>query len=205
MQEIRRGCNDFEMATRSRAARRWLLVGYGGLAGFFALEALTRKPGAASSLAASPDDRGTTRMIVTGYVVAAEAPLTLRRIPLPQLPQLAGPVGLALQASGLALRTWSMRTLGTSYTRTLRTEDHQHVIDTGPYRFVRHPGYAGSLLTWTGFGLTSRSIPVIILVAALLGRAYQQRIVTEEKLLQRELPGYAEYIHRTKRLVPFVW
>ena len=87
------------MATRSRAERRWLLAGYGGLAGFFALEALTRKPGTASSLAASPDDRGTTRMIVTAYVVAAAAPLTLRRVPLPQLPQLAGRVGGALQAS----------------------------------------------------------------------------------------------------------
>lgn len=193
------------MATRSRAGRRWLLAGYGGLAGFFALEALTRKPGAASSLAASPDDRGTTRMIVTAYVVAAGAPLTLRRVPLPQLPQLAGPVGVALQASGLALRTWSMRTLGTSYTRTLRTEDDQHVVDTGPYRFVRHPGYTGSLLTWAGFGLTSRSIPVFVLAAALLGRAYQQRIVAEEELLQRELPGYAEYSRCTKRVVPLVW
>ncbi|MBV9350259.1 MAG: isoprenylcysteine carboxylmethyltransferase family protein [Mycobacterium sp.] len=193
------------MATESRAERRWLLAGYGGLAGFFALEALTRKPGAASSLAASPDDRGTTRMIVTAYVVAAEAPLALRRVPLHQLPQLAGPVGMALQASGLALRTWSMRTLGTSYTRTLRTDDQQHVVDTGPYRFVRHPGYAGSLLTWTGFALASRSIPVVLLVAALLGRAYRQRIVTEENLLKRELPGYSEYIHRTKRIVPFVW
>ena len=131
--------------------------------------------------------------------------LALERVPLPQLPQLAGPVGMALQASGLALRTWSMRTLGASYTRTLRTDDQQHVVDTGPYRFVRHPGYAGSLLTWAGFGLTSRSVPVVLLVAALLGRAYRQRIVAEENLLERELPGYAEYIHRTKRIVPFVW
>jgi protein-S-isoprenylcysteine O-methyltransferase len=205
MQETCRGCNDFEMATRCRAERRWLLAGYGGLAGFFALEALTRKPGAASSLAASPDDRGTTRVIVTAYVVAAAAPLTLRRVPLPQLPQLAGRVGVALQASGLALRTWSMRTLGTSYTRTLRTEDDQYVVDTGPYRFVRHPGYTGSLLTWAGFGLTSRNIPVFVLAAALLGRAYQQRIVAEENLLQRELSGYADYSRRTKRLLPFVW
>lgn len=205
MQETRCECDDFEMATESRAERWWLLAGYGGLAGFFALEALTRKPGAASSLAASPDDRGTTRMIVTAYFVAAEAPLALGRVPLPQLPQLAGPVGMALQASGLALRTWSMRTLGTSYTRTLRTDDQQHVVDTGPYRFVRHPGYAGSLLTWAGFGLTSRSVSAVLLVAALLARAYRQRIVAEENLLERELPGYAEYIHRTKRIVPFVW
>ena len=98
-----------------------------------------------------------------------------------------------------------MRTLGRSYTRTLRTHDAQHVVDTGPYAVVRHPGYAGSLLTWTGFALTSRSIPVVVAVAALLGTAYQRRITAEEALLRRELPGYAAYCERTKKLIPLLW
>lgn len=98
-----------------------------------------------------------------------------------------------------------MRVLGASYTRTLRTDDDQRVVDRGPYRLVRHPGYSGSLLTWAGFALTSRSVAVIVLVSALLGRAYRRRIVVEEQLLQRDLPGYADYCGRTKRLVPFVW
>ena len=98
-----------------------------------------------------------------------------------------------------------MRTLGTSYTRTLHTEGEQHVVDSGPYRLIRHPGYTGSLLTWTGFTLTSRSMPVIALVAGLLGRAYHRRIVAEEKLLQRDLPGYTAYSHRTKKLIPLLW
>ncbi len=200
------------MATRSprrrspsQADTRWLLAGYAGVAGFFALEAVTRTPGKASSLAASSDDQGTTRMIVAAYALAAELPLALRRVPVPQLPLIAGPVGLALLASGLTLRAWSMRTLGASYTRTLRTQSEQRVVDTGPYRLVRHPGYAGSLLTWTGFALTSRSMPVVAVVGALLGRAYHQRIGAEEKLLQRDLPGYTAYSTRTKRLAPFVW
>jgi protein-S-isoprenylcysteine O-methyltransferase len=184
---------------------RWLVAGYAGIAAFFAVEAALRKPGAASSLETSSSDRGTTRMIVSAYVVATQLPLVLQRVRVLQLWGVAGPIGLALQACGIALRGWSMHTLGAFYTRTLRTEDHQHVVDTGAYRFVRHPGYAGSLLTWAGFGLASRSIPVIVLVAALLGRAYQRRIVAEEELLRRDLPGYAEYCRRTKRLVPFVW
>jgi protein-S-isoprenylcysteine O-methyltransferase Ste14 len=189
----------------SAADRRWLLVGYAGIVGFFAVEALARKPGTASSLAASKDDRGTTRMIVTAYVVAMPLPLVVTRIRIGQLPPVTGPVGLVMQAIGLALRAWSMRTLGTSYTRTLRTADQQHVVDAGPYRLVRHPGYTGSLLTWAGFALTSRSIPVILLAAALLGRAYQQRIVAEEELLRRELSDYADYMQRTRKLVPFLW
>jgi protein-S-isoprenylcysteine O-methyltransferase Ste14 len=117
---------------RSRADTGWFLAGYAGLAGFFALEALTRRRGTASSLDASEDDRDTTRVIITAYALAAELPVLLRRLPAPQLPPMAGPAGLAVQASGLALRAWSMHTLGASYTRTLRTDDEQHVVERGP-------------------------------------------------------------------------
>ncbi len=181
------------------------MAGYVGIAGFLALEALTRQPGRAASLETSADDQGTTRMIVAAYGAAAELPLLLRRLPAPQLPPAAAPAGLMLQAAGLALRAWSMRTLGGSYTRTLRTGEEQAVVTAGPYRLVRHPGYTGSLLTWTGFALTSRSVPVLALVGGLLGRAYQRRIAAEEQLLSRELPGYPAYQERTKKLIPFVW
>jgi protein-S-isoprenylcysteine O-methyltransferase Ste14 len=53
--------------------------------------------------------------------------------------------------------------------------------------------------------LTSRSVPVVIAVGALLGIAYQRRIVAEESLLRRELPAYAAYCERTKKLIPLVW
>ena len=190
---------------RHRGRPGWFLAGYAGIAGFLALEALTRERGRAASLDASADDQGTTRMIVIAYGVAAELPLLLRRVPSPRLPPAAAPAGLALQATGLALRAWSMRTLGGSYTRTLRADEEQAVITAGPYRLIRHPGYTGSLLTWTGFALTSRSLPVLALTAGLLGRAYQRRIEAEEQLLRRDLPGYPAYQQRTKRLIPFVW
>jgi protein-S-isoprenylcysteine O-methyltransferase Ste14 len=184
--------------------RGWLLAGYAGIGGFLALEVLTRKPGPASSLDAAPNDQGTTRALVTTYALAALAP-TLARLPGRRLPQAVAAVGLLVQASGIALRTWSMRVLGASYTRTLRTENDQRVVESGPYRLVRHPGYSGSLLSWVGFASTSRSLPVVALVAALLGQAYRRRIVAEEQLLRRDLPGYAAYCGRTKRLIPFIW
>lgn len=191
---------------RARADTGWFLAGYAGVAGFFALEALARKPGDSSSLAASSDDQGTTRMIINAYALAADVSLLLRRLPVvPELPRVTGPIGLTVQAGGLALRAWSMRTLGTSYTRTLRTDVQHHVVSTGPYKWVRHPGYAGSLLIWTGFALTSRSMPAIAVVIALLGRAYQRRVDAEEDLLRRELPGYTAYSSRTKKLIPFIW
>lgn len=117
---------------RSRADTGWFLAGYAGVAGFFALETLTRQPGNASSLDTSSDDQGTARMIITAYALAADLPLLLRRLPVPQLPRMAGPIGLTTQASGLALRAWSMRTLGDSYTRTLRTDAEQSVSPPSP-------------------------------------------------------------------------
>jgi protein-S-isoprenylcysteine O-methyltransferase Ste14 len=184
----------------------WLVVGYAGIAGFLVVEATNREPGTASSLDAAADDQGTTRMIVTAYGLAAALPLLLRRIHAGRLPRLAGPAGLLAQLTGLALRTWSMHTLGRFYSRTLRTESDQHVvIETGPYRLIRHPGYTGSLLTWAGFALTSRSAPVTVVVSALLARAYGRRILAEEQLLRRTLPGYASYSQRTKRLIPYIW
>src|SRR6202034_2016761 len=89
---------------RRRGGRGWFLAGYAGIAGFLALEALTRKPGRAASLETSADDQGTTRMIVVAYGVAAELPLLLRRVPAPRLPAAAAPVGLVVQAAGLSLR-----------------------------------------------------------------------------------------------------
>ena len=185
--------------------RGWFLAGYMGIAGFFAVEAAARERGRAASLDASDNDEGTTRDIVTASVVAAVAAPVLLRVPVRSLPRAAAPLGLALQAMGLGLRIWSMRTLGASYSRTLRTEGGQGIVTDGPYRLIRHPGYAGSLLTWTGFALTSCSLPVIAIVSGMLGRAYKRRIAAEETLLRRDLPGYVAYSRRTKRLVPLVW
>jgi protein-S-isoprenylcysteine O-methyltransferase Ste14 len=183
----------------------WFLAGYAGVTGFFIVEQVARQRGTAASLDASGDDQGTTRGIVAASVAAATLAPLLRRVPVPSLPRAAAPVGLGLQATGLALRIWSMRTLGASYSRTLRTHEAQGVVDDGPYRLVRHPGYAGSLLTWTGFALTSGSLYAVAVVTGLLGRAYRRRILAEEALLRRDLPGYADYSNGTKRLVPFIW
>jgi protein-S-isoprenylcysteine O-methyltransferase Ste14 len=183
----------------------WLLAGYAGAAGFFLQELFLRRPGAASSLNASNDDEGTTRALLTSSGLAYGLPLMLRQLPLPMMPSATAAVGLIMQACGLALRVWSMRTLGDFYTRTLRTRQDQPVVDSGPYRMIRHPGYTGALLVWIGLALASRSAPATVLVAGLMGRAYQRRIAAEEDLLQRALPEYGDYSRRTRKILPFIW
>lgn len=189
----------------SSNSRGWLLAGYACAAGFFVQELFLRRPGAASSLKASHDDDGTTRTLLTSAGLGYGLPLVLRRLPLPMLPSSAAAAGLIIQVGGLVLRVWSMRTLGNFYTRTLRTTQEQHLVNTGPYRMIRHPGYTGALMLWIGLALASRSAPTAVVLPALMGRAYRRRINVEEKLLRRDLPEYREYSRRTKKVVPLIW
>ena len=53
--------------------------------------------------------------------------------------------------------------------------------------------------------MATRSLPVVVVMSGLLGWAYRDRIRAEEVLLQRELPGYEDYMRRTWRLVPYLW
>jgi protein-S-isoprenylcysteine O-methyltransferase Ste14 len=188
-----------------RRGLRWFGAGAAGLGGFFAVEALVRAPGEASDLHAGAEDAGSTRGIAVAAALAALSAPLLRRLPLRPLPRWCAPLGLLILGAGLALRVWSMQTLAESYSRTLRVTNEQQVTERGPYRRVRHPGYAGSLLVWSGFGLSSGSAVVLGTVASLLVPAYIRRMEAEERLLVQQLPGYESYAQRTTRLVPKVW
>jgi protein-S-isoprenylcysteine O-methyltransferase len=54
-----------------------------------------------------------------------------------------------------------MRALGRFYSRTLCTSSEQVVMESGPYRVIRHPGYLGSIMVWTGFGVASGSAATV--------------------------------------------
>lgn len=96
---------------------------------------------------------------------------------------------------------WTNRYAG----RTIRVEEGQRVITSGPYRFVRHPLYAFSLVVWLFAPLALGSY-VMSPAFALTFLFYVPRILNEEKVLRAELPGYSEYCERTRwRIVPLMW
>lgn len=87
----------------------------------------------------------------------------------------------------------------------IQTDRGHRVVTTGPYRFVRHPGYAGALWTYLATPILFDSlwafIPSLLLFAVLV-----LRTSLEDRTLQAELPGYAEYAQRTRyRLFPGIW
>jgi protein-S-isoprenylcysteine O-methyltransferase Ste14 len=84
--------------------------------------------------------------------------------------------------------------------------DRGHTVcETGPYRFVRHPGYLGMIISWIGFpfllGSVWSIIPIVLAIILLL-----VRISLEDRTLIKELTGYSQYVQKTRyKLVPGLW
>jgi protein-S-isoprenylcysteine O-methyltransferase Ste14 len=115
-------------------------------------------------------------------------------------------LALAVILAGYALGTWAlMENRFFSGMVRIQTDRGHQVVSSGPYRWVRHPGYAGGLLTYlaTAVWLDSRwaLLPALFLTVVLV-----LRTALEDRTLQEELPGYAEYAGRVRyRLLPGVW
>jgi protein-S-isoprenylcysteine O-methyltransferase Ste14 len=187
-----------------------LLVAYALLACFVLAERLLRQSPEAASLEAGQADQGTTRAVGSAFgqsLMALLAALLLNRVRLGRVAA-AKPAwsGVAAMAVGLTIRVWAARVLGAFYTRTLRTSTTQTLVQDGPYRLVRHPGYLGVLVLWLGAGLASANAPVAAFIATVMGRAYRKRIRSEEALLAATFgEEYVAYSRRTWRLIPWVY
>ena len=124
----------------------------------------------------------------------------------PSAPGASWLLGLAIFVPGWALAIWSM-VVNPFFEKTVRiqTEHGHRVIDTGPYVYMRHPGYVGfagwMLSTPLLLASTRAFVPAIISVVLLVIRT-----ALEDRTLHQELPGYAEYAARVRfRLIPGVW
>jgi protein-S-isoprenylcysteine O-methyltransferase Ste14 len=115
-------------------------------------------------------------------------------------------IGVILILSGVALRWYAIWTLGTYFTRDVAVSAEQKIVQTGPYRSIRHPAYSGTFLTMLGVGLamTNWASLLALLICVFLGHTY--RVSVEEKALSQTIgQPYIEYMHHTKRFIPFVF
>ncbi len=88
---------------------------------------------------------------------------------------------------------------------TIQIASGQTVISTGPYAIVRHPMYATALLMLLGIPIALASWWGVLILAALLP-ALAWRLLDEERVLRRDLAGYADYLGKVRwRLIPYVW
>jgi protein-S-isoprenylcysteine O-methyltransferase Ste14 len=124
----------------------------------------------------------------------------------PAFPVWLNILGFILMAAGYAFASWAMaENRFFSGAVRIQTDRGHAVCDSGPYRIVRHPGYAGNALPLPGIALALSSLWTFIPAAAALV-IIVIRTALEDRTLQEELPGYAEYARRVRyRLVPGIY
>jgi protein-S-isoprenylcysteine O-methyltransferase Ste14 len=115
--------------------------------------------------------------------------------------------GLIAVAAGYGLALWAMlvNRFFSSVVR-IQSDRGQYVITTGPYRWIRHPGYLAGIVIFvaSGIALGSWLATAMLIVLSLPFVLY--RAITEDRVLQSELPGYRDYADRVRwRVLPGIW
>jgi protein-S-isoprenylcysteine O-methyltransferase Ste14 len=114
--------------------------------------------------------------------------------------------GVALMLLGAAFRAYAIRVLGRYFLVTVAVSPDQRLVDSGPYRYIRHPAYSGGLLILLGLGLALANWGSLAVLATcgLAGFAY--RVAVEERVLREAIGSpYITYMRRTRRFIPFVF
>ncbi len=155
-------------------------------------------------------DRGSRAILVIGYwlaiFLAFVAAVAVPSATISRQRSLVFCVGAGLLLGGLLLRQYAIVTvtLGRLHTLNVTTRTGQPVIETGPYRWIRHPSYAGAMLTAAGILLCSTNWLSLACYVLVVG-GYGYRIRVEERALERDVgEAYHEYMGRTKRLIPYL-
>jgi protein-S-isoprenylcysteine O-methyltransferase Ste14 len=184
-----------------------LIIAYCLLATFFLLDTFLRKGKTARSLEKTASDRKSTLFLVITFFVVLFISAILNWFGIGSFHnESVAIVGLLIMILGLAIRILSIRTLGKFYTRKLLTTNEQEVIQKGIYKYIRHPGYLGTVLIWSSAGIAMQNVLVIIVATILVLISYYYRITSEEQMLVKTFgEKYSDYKKHSWHLMPFIW
>jgi protein-S-isoprenylcysteine O-methyltransferase Ste14 len=171
------------------------------------LEAGLRVHEAVRGRGGSNRDRGSRVLIAISLGTAiAAAGIAASVAPSLRIPVAVQAFGVIVMSVGLATRVWAVAALGGAFRTTVEVDADQAVVTTGPYKWIRHPSYAGLLLLVAGLGLAIGNWLSAAACLALPLPALAWRIRVEEAELSRVLgDAYRAYQTRTARLIPRRW
>src|SRR4051794_14741959 len=142
------------------------------LALFLLDDLLVRRLGGRPSRPRHGTDRGTFWWVQAWQGVALGAALVAPSVAtFANLPAGLWPVGAAIAVAGIAIRLWSVSTLGHHFQRVVSVDADQELVVAGPYRWVRHPSYCGVLIAFAGIASAQSNAVGIVgaLTVALIG------------------------------------
>lgn len=114
--------------------------------------------------------------------------------------------GLFLIIFGIIIRLTAIRTLGKFFTVNLNLSEDHRLIKIGLYKFIRHPSYFGSLLSFFGFGFSLNNWVSLMVIFIPVFVAFIYRINIEEKLMFDQFGNdYEKYKKDTKKLIPYIF
>ena len=150
-------------------------------------------------------DRGSLSVLWIAISLATVAGGMLRGV---RATRIAAPhtvfwIGIALILGGIVFRAIAIAFLWKHFSVAVVVSEQQELIQRGPYRFLRHPAYTGSLLSFLGLGLAFGNWISVAVIAVVTIAAMAYRIhVEEQALTERFGDAYRAYASRTKRLIP---
>src|SRR2546426_9152952 len=148
-------------------------------------------------------DRGSGALIIFTVFVSIILALSFGYAEVGMLPDWAFYLGIFLMFLGILVRQWAIAVLGRFFSLTVRVAEDHRVVERGPYRLVRHPSYTGGLITFIGLALAVQSLGALLVLLGVFSVSYGYRMRVGEKALLSELgEDYANYMKRTKRLIP---
>ena len=115
----------------------------------------------------------------------------------PRWPDWLQVVGVLLILAGIAGFVWARRALGSAFTPFPRPREDAPLVESGPYRFVRHPIYGAGLLVLFGYGLLTSVVATAVLPA--MAALWWLKSDVEEQHLEARFPEYADYRRRVRR------
>ena len=115
-------------------------------------------------------------------------------------------IGMALFAIGFIIRIHSLLTLKQYFTYSVaKVEDHK-LIESGLYKFIRHPGYLGQLIIFLGISTSISNWMSILVMMVPITLGYLNRIKVEERFMLEQLgENYLDYQKRTKRIISMIY
>ncbi len=158
----------------------------------------------------TPADRGSVQVLIVAFFTGLTA--AFYAASLYKAAQITGHLvailiaGTLLIWGGMAFRLWAVSTLGKLFRTTVILQSEHQLVTHGPYTYLRHPSYTGTIITICGIGLALNNwlSLVILLIAVLIGYSY--RISVEEQALRARFgTSYDDFSRNRWRLVPFVY